>query len=150
MVSGWLTSTVIPRTHSETMAEHARSATILERAVARGQQGRLSPEVVLWVLAAGNVVILDEGEIEPTSFPSSPLIVRRGEAPFLAVFTHEDFSQMYKAAGRVAVAVPAFEILRRLPGSVGLVINPGSALGLEVPPDGLQAFTASLLEAQIP
>lgn len=132
------------------MTDQTRSATILERAVARGQQGHLTPETVLWVLAAGNIVILNDGEPEPSGFPSSPLTVRKGDVSFLAVFTHEDFSELYAAADRVVIAVPAFEILRRLPGSVGLVINPGSALGLEVPSGGIQAFTASLLETQIP
>lgn len=131
------------------MIQDKRAATVLERAIARGQSGAVEPSTVLWVLASGAVVVLNEGEPPGDGFPSAPMIVTREGRSFLAVFSHEDLVGVF-AEGRRAVAVPAFELLRRVPDDAGLVVNPGSSLGLEVPADGLRAFTLTLLNTEIP
>lgn len=125
------------------MAE-SRPASVLERAIAQGQEGRLDSGTVLWVIAAGQILLLNEGEPPESDFPDAPLIVDGPRGRFLAVFTHPDQFGRFSAE-RVPVLVPAFELLRRVPGSVGLVVNPGNALGLEVPAEGLRAFVARLL-----
>lgn len=127
------------------MADMDRTASVVERAIVQGQQGSLDPGTVLWVLAAGQVVILNEGEPRAAEFPDAPLVVTRGEQRFLAVFTNQD---QVGAIGehRVPTLVPAFELLRRVPEGVGLVVNPGSPIGLEVPAEGLRAFVQRLLQ----
>ncbi|MCK2035332.1 SseB family protein [Microbacterium sp. SSW1-49] len=125
------------------MAE-SRPASVLERAIAQGREGRLDPETVLWVIAAGQVLLLNEGEPPESDFPDAPLIVDGPRGRLLAVFTHPDQFGRF-APERVPVLVPAFELLRRVPEFAGLVVNPGSPIGLEVPAEGLRAFVTRLL-----
>lgn len=127
-----------------------RPATVLERAIARGQEGVLDPRAVLWVLAAGPVVILNQGEPAPNEFPGAPLVLTREGQSFLAVFTHQAMTGAFFSDAYVAASVPAFEMLRRVPEGTGMVVNPGSPLGLEVPADGLRAFTLDVLNTQMP
>lgn len=125
-----------------------RPATVLERAIARGQQGSADPTTVLWVLAADTVVILHEGALPENEFPPRPMTVTNGKDQFLAVFTHQDFTAEL-AEGREVVLVPALELLRRIPPSVGLVVNPGAKLGLEVPSEGIRGFAQMLMETEV-
>ena len=127
------------------MTNPDRNATVLERAIARGQNGQLDPGAVLWTLAASQVIILNNGNPPETDFPDDPLVVDRDGIALLPVFTHQDQFGDY-ASGRVPVLVPAFELLRRVPAGVGLVVNPGNRIGLEVPAEGLQAFVTHLLQ----
>lgn len=123
-----------------------RVATVLGRAIARGQAAEVDGTTVLWVLAASDVVILNESDDFGNGFPDSPLVLSddRGEL-FLALFTHQDMARSF-AEGRVPVRVPAFEILRRLPATSGILVNPGNDVGLQVPAEGARAFVLSLVQ----
>jgi hypothetical protein len=133
---------------SEDRAAEGRAATVLERVIARAQQGSLDLATVLWTLAASDLVIINDGPPDG-GFPAQPLVVGRDGENFLAVFTHRDLAAPSLMGERVVVHVPALEVLRRLPGGIGLVINPGYALGLEVPAPGLRAFTQDVLETAV-
>lgn len=131
------------------MGEGTRPATMVERAIGQGRAGKLSPETVLWVIAASDVVLLNEAEPSAAAFPDAPLVLARDDGRFLPIFTHQDqFGTL--AGGRVPVLVPAFELLRRVPEDVGLVVNPGNQLGMELPADGLRAFVSRLLAPLTP
>ncbi|GGH47480.1 SseB family protein [Microbacterium album] len=134
---------------AEERGRDGRPATVLERAISRAQQATLDTGTVLWVLAASDVVIINEGPPEGDQFPDRPLVVARAGATFLAVYTHRDLAAEATGGERVVVHVPALEVLRRVPASAGLVINPGRALGLEIPPTGLRAFTLDVLETSV-
>jgi hypothetical protein len=133
---------------SEDRAAEGRTATILERVIARAQEGSLDLPTVLWTLAASDLVILNDGPPEG-GFPAQPLVVGRDGQNFLAVFTHRDLAAPSLTGERVVVHIPAVEVLRRVPAGVGLVVNPGFALGLEVPAPGLRAFTQDVLETAV-
>lgn len=125
------------------MAE-PRPASVLERAIAQGQEGKLDPGTVMWVIAASQVLLLNDGEPPESDFPDAPLVVDGPRGRFVAVFTHADQFGRF-APGRVPVLVPGFELLRRIPEFAGVVVNPGNPIGLEVPAVGLRAFVLRLL-----
>lgn len=127
------------------MGETTRPASVAERAIAQGQGGKLDSATALWTIAASEILLLNEREPPAADFPDAPLVLGSTDGAFLPVFTHQDQLGAY-AAGRVPVLVPAFELLRRVPDGVGLVVNPGNQLGMTVPADGLRAFVTRLLE----
>lgn len=132
------------------MAEsHERSATVLERAIARAQQGSLDVASLLWTLAASDVVLINE-TAPGDAFPAQPVVVGRDGARFLALFTHRDRAGGLLQGERVIVHVPALEIIRRVPEGTGVVVNPGDALGFEVPADGWRAFALDVMETPMP
>lgn len=116
-----------------------RAPSVLERALIRGGRGEATTDTVLWVLAAGPIVILNGGPTLPGSFPASPLVLTRDQSRYLALFTHEDRADM-RTQGWSVTAVQALEALRRLPEGVGIVINPGQPVGLEVSANEIHEF----------
>ena len=121
-----------------------RAETVLEAAIRLGRSGGASPEAVLWALAASTVVVLTPSGPEPTPQDLAPLVVHRDDSSFLALFTHVDRVVAEFAGGRVPVSVPAELIVRGADAEVGIVVNPGSTDGFEVPAAGLTAFRSAV------
>ncbi len=127
----------------------ARTATVLERAIARAQEGAIDSKVVLWTLAASEIVFINQGQPQQDEFPSAPLTVKREGSLFMAVFTSRELAVGLLESHHVPVHTPALEVLRRIPADSGLVVNPGSRLGFELPSDGLRAFVLDVLETNV-
>ena len=120
-----------------------RAETILEAAIRLGRTGGASSDAVLWALTASEVVVLTPSGATPTPENLAPLVVRRDDSTFLAVFTHVDRVSAELAVDRVPVSIPAALLVRGSDAHVGIVVNPGSA-GFEIPPVGLGAFRSAL------
>ena len=123
----------------------ARPATVLERAIARAQAGTLAAPTLLWTLAASELLIVNRDATDDGSMPTDPVLLHSDKGTFLALFSHSDQALSYLTEGHAAVAMPGLQLLRRLPDGVGIVMNPGSRLGFEVPADGVQAFVRDLM-----
>lgn len=124
-----------------------RPATVLERAIARAQQGSIAPVTLLWTLAAGDVTLLNTGQVKQGALPDDPFTLSTESATFLALFTHESMATPFLEGRRVCVRTASFTLLSRLPDGVGIIVNPGSKRGFEVPAEGVAAFVADLLSA---
>jgi hypothetical protein len=123
----------------------ARPATVLERAIARAHAGTLAAPTVLWTLAASELLIVNRDAADAGAMPADPVLLHSEKGTFLALFSHRDQAAAYLTEGHAAVAMAGLQLLRRLPDGVGIVMNPGSRLGFEVPADGVQAFVRDLL-----
>ncbi len=121
-----------------------RSATTLERAIARARTGDLSPDVVMWTFAASEVLFLNNTPVSGDQPPEDPMLLTRDDGRFLATFPYRDLIPGDFLEGRDVVAIPALELLRRLPAGVGLMVNPGTRLGFEVPAEGAHVLAADL------
>lgn len=128
---------------------NSRVATILERAIARGQKGDIDSSATLWTFAASTIFIVNNGEVAGGQFPTAPLLVEREGDQFLATYTHPD--QISNLGGELKiVALPAFEVLKRLPRHAGIAINVGSLINLAVPAEVIHSFTEQLVNTKIP
>lgn len=123
----------------------ARPATVLERAIARAQAGTLSAATVLWTLAASELLIVNRDATDDGAMPADPVLLHSAKGTFLALFSHRDQAAASLTEGHAAVAMAGLQLLRRLPDGIGIVMNPGSRQGFEVPADGVQAFVAELM-----
>lgn len=127
-----------------------RPLTVLESAIRLATAGRLESESVLWALAASEVLVLTPTEPIPSPETLQPLIVHRGDQSFAAVFTHTDRVTAEFGTGRAAVGLPASTLLRGLASGIGVVVNPGTPLGFELPAAALSGFVALLTEQDAP
>jgi len=125
----------------------SRPLTVLESAIRLATGQRLGVEPVLWALAASEVLVLAPTAPVPSPETLQPLIVHRGDRSFAAVFTHTDRVGAELGAGRTAVGLPASALLRGLAPGTGVVVNPGTALGFELPGEALAGFVGLLADA---
>lgn len=122
----------------------ARPMTVLERAAARLRSKDMDLTGAMWVLAASNIVVLQRGEYSGEGFPPSPLMFKTDFHPMLATFSHPDMAAQY-LEDATPVVLPAFEVLRRMPPTSGLVLNPATPdLRMELLPDTVQGFVREL------
>jgi len=118
---------------------------VVELAMIRTQKNLLSTQALLWTLAASSLVV-------PTPDPNykgelslfRPVLIRNGEQDFLVVFT--DAHRM----GRFAKSAPQFiymigrDVIKGLPPQTGIVVNPETDLGFELPWQGVAALRDEL------
>lgn len=123
-----------------------RSATVLERAIVRARDGQLDPRAVLWVLAASQIAFVNSRPPIEGEFPAEPYLVERDGQRFLALYADAGAAASVLTGDRVLIHAPAMEVLRRLPAQYGVVVNPGGAIGFEVPAVGARAFILDVLE----
>lgn len=126
-----------------------RTATLLERAIARSQQGSLTPVTVMWTLGASEIVLISEGPAEPGVLPNHPLLLEDGASMLVAAFTHLDHAEPFLTTGRTPVTLSGMSVLSRLPDGIGVKVNPGSRLGIEIPPSGVQAFVGDVRSTRL-
>ncbi|UWF77587.1 SseB family protein [Microbacterium neungamense] len=132
------------------MSDHRKAIPAVERAILGARQGTLTPETALWALAAAEVYFLAEDEPKGASLPESPVLLEREGHQFLAVFTSGDAMTTYLTGKRAAVRINGFELLQRIPPSVGVVVNPGADAALELPAQGLAEFVHDVRNTPAP
>ncbi|MCG7416847.1 MULTISPECIES: SseB family protein [Microbacterium] len=102
------------------------------------RSGELPSERLAPALLEAELVVLVDGTPDPTTF--QPLVVHRDDANFLAVFTATDQVPAELGKGRNALLMPGRLLISGAAPEVGLVVNPGAAGTMEIPPSALTAL----------
>ncbi|SDS16106.1 SseB family protein [Microterricola viridarii] len=123
----------------------ARPATPLERAIARAQQGSVSPATLLWTLSASEIILLGTTAPSAGALPAAPFLLEDGTKTLLALFTHEERALPFREAHPAAAPVLGMTVLTRLPEGLGIIVNPGSRLGCEIPAASISEFVGELM-----
>jgi hypothetical protein len=122
----------------------------LERAVQGAIDGSGSFETFLSSLLGSKVFLLLEGEspANPDSAEKRPLVLPSSAGiPSVCVFTSPDRSleiQRVNPTHRTGILVEFRWVLQVIPPDLGIVLNPGSRLSLEQPPEGVARLKADL------
>ena len=124
---------------------------VLEDALADGQAGKTSTEDFLGILVKSQVFAPSRQEVQPDGAGLAPLVLEQQGKPFVAVFSSLERAQS-AVAGQPAYCLQIIcgALLPRLPHGYGLVINPGSVLGLQIDADGVQKIYQELILAGPP
>ena len=119
----------------------------LESALEHAQKGEITIEAFFGQFISAQAVVLLDKPIPATGLwdnSITPLVVRTPAGfPALALFTClERATELSKQCPgyEYALLVDTRWILRGTQTGVGLVINPGSSVGLHMPPSGLAEF----------
>lgn len=120
------------------------SIDLIDRAITRTREGALGMQTLLWVFASRVVLVPSTVEVRPDLAGLEPLLFERNGESLLTVFTNTERSDAFADEARYLVAVAGEDLIRRMPDGVGLVVNPRSELGFEVPARGVAAFRSEI------
>ncbi len=109
-----------------------------EEVIRRGMMGLAPVSEVLAALWESNGIILSGTVTTGSMAELQPLYVPKGQVRMLAMFTHGDrVPEEASAAAPYALSIPVAALFPTLGPLIGVVVNPGSRLGLEISPEGV-------------
>lgn len=99
---------------------------------------------VLWTFAASTVYV-PSGDDPGERFEGfRPVYYPKDDVQMLAVFTSPDGAGSLSDLAPWLVTFTGEELLRRMPATDGLVVNPGLPDGFDIAPAGLETLRAEL------
>lgn len=115
-----------------------------EEGIRRGMMGLSPVSEVLATLWASNAIILSGTVTTGSMAELQPLYIPKGEVRMLAMFTHGDrIPPEASDAAPYALSIPVSALFPTLGPLIGVVVNPGSRLGLEISPEGVAEAIAA-------
>jgi hypothetical protein len=113
---------------------------IVDRAITRAREGRLTMQSVLWTFAAGTVYVPSGADPGPDRGGMRPVYYEVEATRMLAVFTSPDAAEVISDLAPFIVAFSGEDLLTTMPSTEGIVVNPGSGWGSTFRPRGWQRF----------
>jgi hypothetical protein len=138
------------RPHHQPLPAELAPSNDLERAVQGAIDGSGSFEAFLNCLLRSKVFLLLQGDppAHPDSADEQPLVLPSSAGiPSICVFTSPERSLAIQRANpthRTGMLVEFRWVLQVIPADLGIVLNPGSSLSLEQPPEGVARLKADL------
>ncbi|MBT2766250.1 SseB family protein [Stenotrophomonas sp. ISL-67] len=86
---------------------------------------------------ASDVVLLTGSLVTPDGSGFDPLLFDKQGTLHVAVFTHMQRVGFHSQQAPHTIRMQMLEVLKRVPGGYGVVVNPGTSLGLELSPTGI-------------
>jgi len=120
------------------------STDLIDRAIVRTRGGELSMQSLLWVFASRVVLVASTTEVGDDLAGFQPVLFERDGEQLLSVFTNTDRADALGDVVPYLVSIAGEDLVRRMPEGVGIVVNPRSELGFEVPARGIAAFRSEI------
>lgn len=112
----------------------------LESLIRRGMQGEAVD--VIDALLRFELIVPSGSAVGPNFEGFVPVLFDRGETSMLAVFTSLELTARVSHQARFALTMTGRDLVLRMPGGHGVVVNPGHEVGFELFPDAVQAVAA--------
>ena len=124
----------------------------LEEKLARGGQPDADPVDVILSFLNNEVYIISSDALEGEDAQVEPLVLSNAEGkPVLAVFSHPSrVDQQFLDAAPNVLGTQGAAIIGNLGEELGMVINPGSAFGFEIDPEGVANIRRDFKRADQP
>ena len=107
--------------------------TLLQTAMA----GQLPIKAFMQAFVASEVVLLTGSLVTPDGSGFDPLLFDKQGVLHVAVFTDAARVGFHSEQAPHQIRWLMLDVLRRVPGGYGVVINPGTTLGFEIAPAGV-------------
>lgn len=117
---------------------------LVEKAIQRAAEGSLTMQTVLWLFAASSVYVPSGADPGADRSGMRPVYYDKGADRMLAVFTSPQAAESIAEIAPYLVTFTGEQLLSTMPASDGLVMNPGTSVGFDVAPDGLQRLRDEL------
>lgn len=121
----------------------------VEHALIQAQEGQLTIPTLMTTLVASQVFVLIDKDPGPDGIwdnSATPLVLHNSAGiPVLAIFTSPDRSTdwtKHQPTFCFGLLTNFGWLLKGIAPGVGIVINPGSPVGMEIPPHGVQQLQA--------
>jgi hypothetical protein len=118
--------------------------TVAELAIVQSRAGVIAPQAALWAMAASILAVPTTEPTDGALETFSPLLVGRDGQEFLVVFTVPERIGRFRDRAAAFIEMQGADVVRRMPPGIGLVVNPETTVGFEVPDAGVAAFRAEL------
>ncbi|MNM63734.1 hypothetical protein D3C81_751090 [compost metagenome] len=112
--------------------------TPIETLLQTAMEGKLPIKAFMQAFVASEVVLLTGSLITPDGSGFDPLLFDKQGVLHVAVFTDMARVGFNSQQAPHDIRMLMFEVLRRVPGGYGVVVNPGTTLGFEISPSGVQ------------
>lgn len=111
--------------------------TPLESLLQTAMNGQLPIKAFMQAFVASDVVLLTGSLVTPDGSGFDPLLFDKQGVLHIAVFTDPARVGVHAQQAPHQLRWLMLDVLRRVPGGYGVVINPGTTLGFEISPSGV-------------
>ncbi|MBB3180330.1 SseB family protein [Variovorax sp. Sphag1AA] len=108
----------------------------LELVLSHARCGSLTMEDLLREFADSELIVASRTKMVEHGSPFRPLLLSREQNMMMACFTDKCRIGDFASVAPHAIVMKGRDVLRALPLGMGLVINPGTTLDLELFPEG--------------
>jgi hypothetical protein len=109
----------------------------LETALIQAMHGRLSVREFLRGLLSSRLCVPSSTEVFQDGTGFSPVFFDKAGQQMLAVFTSLERAKVVSDAAKYCLEMDGHELVSRMPGTCGIVVNPRWVAGLEISSDGI-------------
>ena len=110
----------------------------LETLLKSAMDGQVPLKAFMQAFMASDVVLLTGSLVTADGSGFDPLLFAINGVMHVAVFTDEARIGDYPQEAPHIIRMRMIEVLKRVPGGYGVVVNPGTSLGLELSWQGIQ------------
>lgn len=111
--------------------------TPIEILLQSAMDGKTPTGAFMKAFVASDVVLLTGSLVTPDGSGFDPLLFDKQGTLHVAVFTHMERVGFHSQQAPHTIRMQMLEVLKRVPGGYGVVVNPGTSLGLELSPAGI-------------
>jgi len=111
--------------------------TPIEALLRSAMDGKTPIGAFMKAFVASDVVLLTGSLVTPDGSGFDPLLFDKQGTLHVAVFTHMERVGFHSQQAPHTIRMQMLEVLKRVPGGYGVVVNPGTSLGLELSPAGI-------------
>ncbi len=111
--------------------------TALETLLQTAMNGQLPIKAFMQAFVASDVLLLTGSMVTPDGSGFDPLLFDKQGVLHIAVFTDPARVGVHAQQAPHQLRWLMLDVLRRVPGGYGVVINPGTTLGFEISPSGV-------------
>ncbi|WP_414494284.1 SseB family protein [Stenotrophomonas maltophilia] len=111
--------------------------TPIETLLKAAMDGAVPIRTFMEAFVASEVVLLTGSLVTPDGSGFDPLLFDKQGTLHAAVFTDPSRVGVYSQQAEHQIRWLMLDVLRRVPGGYGVVINPGTSLGFEISPSGV-------------
>jgi len=115
----------------------AAPQTPIETLLKTAMDGQLPIGLFMKAFVASEVVLLTGSLVTPDGSGFDPLLFDKQGVLHVSVFTDMSRVGFHSQQAPHTIRMLMLEVLKRVPGGYGVVINPGTALGFEISPSGV-------------
>lgn len=115
----------------------AAPQTPIETLLKTAMDGQLPIGLFMKAFVASEVVLLTGSLVTPDGSGFDPLLFDRQGVLHVSVFTDMSRVGFHSQQAPHTIRMLMLEVLKRVPGGYGVVINPGTSLGFEISPSGV-------------
>jgi len=111
--------------------------TPIEALLQSAMDGKTPIGAFMKAFVASDVVLLTGSLVTPDGSGFDPLLFDKQGTLHVAVFTHMERVGFHSQQAPHTIRMQMLEVLKRVPGGYGVVVNPGTSLGLELSAAGI-------------